>query len=185
MTPKHVASRHSRHTFPNVATATSAQTAMWPVILPNALGLLLTSLLFSSRNAPDTLQFHLRHEHAVTAANHIVFADVPRNNLHLAATPFVVNTTPLRTHRPSSSLAYSKAIRRSRQHAQSSLLDWWDEEVQGPDVRSRETLLTLAKMTFDAYLEPSDADWYKLGPQWNKVSILLSYASPLKYEHHP
>ncbi|KAF8734284.1 hypothetical protein AX14_003453 [Amanita brunnescens Koide BX004] len=94
---------------------------------------------------------------------------MPRNIPHLAATPFVVYTTPLTTHRPSSSLAYSKAIHRSRHHAQSSLLDWWDEEVQGPDVKSRETLSTLAKMTFDAYLEPSDQEWYQLGPQWNKT----------------
>ena len=47
--------------------------------------------------------------------------------------------------------------------------------MQGPDVKSRESLLTLAKMTFDAYLEPSDKEWYEPDPQWNKVSPFSSY----------
>ncbi|KAF8352170.1 Alpha/Beta hydrolase protein [Amanita rubescens] len=144
---------------------------MWPAILPSPLRLLLASFLFPSYASQNTLQFYLRHEHAVSATNHIVFADVPGKSLLLdaAATPFVVNTIPLKTHRPSSLLAHSQAIRRSREHAESSLLDWWGEEVQGPDVESRESLLTLAKMTFDAYLEPSDKEWYELDSQWNKT----------------
>ena len=155
----------------------SSWSAMWPAILPSPLRLFLASLLFPSDTSQNTLQFHLRHEHAVSATNHIVFADVPGNSPLLAAvpTPFVVNTAPIRTHRPSSLSAHSKAVDRSRQHAQSSLLDWWGEEVQGPDVESRESLLTLAKMTFDAYLEPSDKEWYEPDPQWNKVSPFLSY----------
>ncbi len=158
---------------------------MWPAILPSPLRLLLASLLFPPDTSQNTLQFYLRHEHAVSATNHIVFADVPGNSLlDAAATPFVVNTAPLITHRPSSLLAHSKAIHRSRQHAQSSLLDWWGEEVQGPDVKSRESLLTLAKMTFDAYLEPSDKEWYELDPQWNKVSPFPSHGLRCEHDGH-
>ncbi|KAJ8503022.1 hypothetical protein ONZ45_g11213 [Pleurotus djamor] len=45
----------------------------------------------------------------------------------------------------------------------------WEEpeEVVGPDVESRETLLELARMANDAYLEPGETGWYDLGEEWN------------------
>ncbi|KAG5337287.1 hypothetical protein C0989_009933 [Termitomyces sp. Mn162] len=46
-------------------------------------------------------------------------------------------------------------------------LQWNEEEVIGPDVESRETLLELAKMTNNAYLCDDDPDWYDLGDSWN------------------
>jgi lipase ATG15 len=52
---------------------------------------------------------------------------------------------------------------------QSQSLDWEEEIVPGPDVESRETLLTLAKMSNNAYVEPGDAYWYDLGERWNKT----------------
>jgi hypothetical protein len=39
----------------------------------------------------------------------------------------------------------------------------------GPDVESRATLLELAKMTNNAYVEPDDPAWYDLGANWNDV----------------
>ncbi|KAF8635613.1 hypothetical protein AX15_000253 [Amanita polypyramis BW_CC] len=141
---------------------------MFSAILPSALRLLLASLLVRPDNSEDSLQFYLRHEHAITSTKRIVFADVPIHH-DLQSSSFIVNTRSIRAHRPSSSLAYLEAIDRSRRYAQSSLLDWWDKDVRGPDVESRETLLTLAKMTYNAYLEPSGRDWYELGPYWNNT----------------
>lgn len=60
---------------------------------------------------------------------------------------------------------------RSMRHMQDELqpLTWDEIPVAGPDVEKRETLLQLAKMTYDAYYEPGDKDWYDLGPDWNTV----------------
>lgn len=58
---------------------------------------------------------------------------------------------------------------------QSTSLDWDEDEIDGPDVTDHDTLLTLAKMTFDAYVEPSDSTWYDLGDRWNSVSIFDLY----------
>ncbi|KIL68456.1 hypothetical protein M378DRAFT_158256 [Amanita muscaria Koide BX008] len=137
---------------------------MFSTVLPNALRFLLTSLLWPSNSPRNVLKFDLRHEHAVTPANHIAFANIP-TSLHPLS--FEINTYPMKTYRPSSFEAHSEAMRRSLRLAQSSPLDWWDKEVQGPDVNNRTTVLTLAKMTYDAYMEPSDQEWYELGPDWN------------------
>jgi len=48
-------------------------------------------------------------------------------------------------------------------------LDWLEDEIIGPDVEKRETLLELAKMTNNAYVEPEDPAWYELGSEWNVV----------------
>lgn len=51
----------------------------------------------------------------------------------------------------------------------------WASKISGegdyplPDVTDRETVLTLAKMSFDAYTRPSDADWVDIGDKWNTV----------------
>jgi lipase ATG15 len=144
---------------------------MFSGLVPNALRVLLASLLLPEGTSRNFLQFNLRHEHAVASMNHIVFANVPKS-IHQWQSkhqPFITNTSSIRTYYPSSFAAYSNAIHRSVRHSQSSLLDWRDDEVQGPDVDSRETVLTLAKMTYDAYLEPSDREWYELGSDWNYV----------------
>ena len=54
-------------------------------------------------------------------------------------------------------------------YSQSTLLNWGEEEIVGPDVESRETLLALAKMTSNAYLQPDDKEWYSLGKNWTTV----------------
>lgn len=41
--------------------------------------------------------------------------------------------------------------------------DWDDVEVDAPDVTDRQTILTLAKMTSNAYTLPTADDWYPLG----------------------
>jgi putative lipase involved disintegration of autophagic bodies len=51
-------------------------------------------------------------------------------------------------------------------------LNWEEEEIIGPDVEKRETLLLLAKMANDAYVEPNDPAWYELPGEWNIVRLL-------------
>ena len=84
---------------------------------------------------------------------------------------------------------------------QSQSLNWEIEDVPGPNVESRETLLTLAKMTNNgmlcvlicvrilfnecqsAYVEPGDPAWYDLGEDWNSVRMFfLTRAVPLLEE---
>lgn len=40
--------------------------------------------------------------------------------------------------------------------------DWDDVEVDAPDVTDRQTLLTLAKMSSNAYTTPEESNWYPL-----------------------
>ena len=61
-------------------------------------------------------------------------------------------------------------------------MDWKEDEIIGPNVESRETLLELAKMTNNAYLEPDDAGWYSLNETWNVVRLFpffLAFFFPL------
>lgn len=57
---------------------------------------------------------------------------------------------------------------------QSDALLWEETDVVGPNVTNRMTLQTLAKMTNNAYYEPSEKGWYDLGPDWNAVRHVIS-----------
>lgn len=53
-------------------------------------------------------------------------------------------------------------------------MDWEEDEIVGPNVESRETLLELAKMTNNAYLQPNETGWYSLNETaWNAVRLYL------------
>lgn len=57
--------------------------------------------------------------------------------------------------------------------ARSDFSIWDEDEIVGPDVNDRNTLLTLAKMTSNAYFNgPSEKGWYDLGQEWNNVCIV-------------
>jgi putative lipase involved disintegration of autophagic bodies len=57
-------------------------------------------------------------------------------------------------------------------------MHWEEHEVLAPDVESRHTLLGLAKMTNNAYVnETGDPYWYDLGGNWTSVSVNESSAS--------
>ncbi len=56
---------------------------------------------------------------------------------------------------------------------QSAALNWQENEVSGPDVMRRETLLLLAKMTSNTYFEPHNRGWYNLTDEWNVVGYSL------------
>jgi hypothetical protein len=124
----------------------------------------------------QTLTFQLRHFHVVTPSAHVYFADAPSSPsiLNADTQPLSISTAPVRTPRPISAAAFSEA-RAFSMHAQSAALDWEDHEIPGPDVTKRETLLLLAKMTSNAYVEPDTDAWYNLTDEWGIVRSLGSF----------
>ncbi|KAH9927261.1 alpha/beta-hydrolase [Fomitopsis serialis] len=137
---------------------------MFPNLLPNALQYLLASFLWSKDSSPrePPLRFELRHIHALANSSRVVFADVHPASSSFAAEDYGVGTKPMTVHRPTSHALFSSARFRGLTNVP------WDEiELEGPDIQDRETLLTLAKMTNNAYSEPTDSDWYDLGPDWD------------------
>lgn len=129
------------------------------------------------------LQFELRQVHAVSSDSaHVIFSDVsPRalNTLHAADDPtastkavYGVRSRMATVYRPSSPAAHAQARLRSLRFGENERLDWFPDEIEGPDVEARETLLELAKMTNNAYVEPDDPAWYDLEGRWNVVRAL-------------
>jgi hypothetical protein len=126
----------------------------------------------------DVLTFHLRHVHAATSSAHVYLSDVP-HDLSLASggdfdflsTPLSISTSPVRTTRPSSLDEFTVA-RHMSMRGQSGMLGWEVDEVSGPDVTRRETLLLLAKMTSNSYFTPGTNGWYDLTDDWDVVRRL-------------
>lgn len=137
---------------------------------------------------PSSLQLELRHLHAVDPSSaHVIFSDVSQDAIktlsYMNSNDPSTSTKPsysirprrTKTYRPSSFAAHAQARMRSLHFGESEKLDWEEEEIESPDVESRETLLELAKMTNNAYVDPEDPAWYDLNGRWNIVSpILLS-----------
>lgn len=144
--------------------------------LPATLQLLLASVLWP--NAPAQvaqtsewpLRFQLKHLHGVTNGTRTIFHNVPAA---LAPETFSLTTAPLTAHRPPSLAAFHSARWRSYALGQSEALGWEPVDVRAPNVSSRANLLTLAKMTNNAYSDPADKDWYELGDDWGVVSSWL------------
>jgi lipase ATG15 len=126
----------------------------------------------SSVPSRNTLNFQLRHLHAVTPSAHVYFADVPpHSSLHTNAQPLSIPVSPVRTARPQSAAAFAEA-RALTMRRQSATLDWHEDVIPGPDASKRETLLLLAKMTSNAYVEPNTDGWYNLTDEWDIVRHL-------------
>ncbi|KAL5490647.1 ATG15_1 [Sanghuangporus weigelae] len=149
---------------------------MFPA-LPSALQLLLTPLLLAVkpelgqdqavlRNVSPSHTFSLRHAHAIANGSRIVFANVPQS---LLAEQHVLNSRLIQTYRPSSFGAFSLA-RESYLNGMTDADLWIQSTIPAPDVNHRETLLTLAKMTNNAYYEPAEKEWYALDPSWGNDS---------------
>ncbi|KAM6504285.1 alpha/beta-hydrolase [Amanita muscaria] len=125
---------------------------------------------FSSRPAPappkddKILNFELRHYHAVSADAHVAFSDAPPSAQLLDA-PYTIRTRNISTFRPPSFQEFSR-VRSLSRHGAAESLHWDEEEIPAPDVESRQTLLLLAKMTNNAYVEPDSVEWYKLDGNW-------------------
>lgn len=125
------------------------------------------------KSEPTPLQLELRHQHALSPDAHVVFSDVPQAPRSAITegngTTYTIKTKKISSFRPPSFRAHEAARTRSIRHAQSTDLPWWEEEIVGPDVEHRETLLELAKMTNNAYVTPDDAAWYELRDEWDNV----------------
>ncbi|KAJ7707369.1 alpha/beta-hydrolase [Mycena rosella] len=146
-------------------------------MLPAALTTLLVTLLSLLTDFPDVdnlpsppppLSFELRHLHAVSPSAHVVFADVPRRAAVLSENAHTVQTRTIRTFKPPSFALHAQARAQSMRFGQSLLQDfpWEEEEIPAPDVEDRNTLLELAKMSNNAYVDPDDPAWYELGANW-------------------
>lgn len=132
----------------------------------------------SFTHGPTRLQFELRHQHAVSSDAHVMFSDIPQPPplsvfTNGNETTYTIPTKRISTFRPPSFQAHEAARLRSIRHAQSTDFAWWEDEIIGPDVEQRETLLELAKMTNNAYVTPDDAAWYELDEAWNDVRLFF------------
>ncbi|EIN09963.1 alpha/beta-hydrolase [Punctularia strigosozonata HHB-11173 SS5] len=110
-----------------------------------------------------SLRFGLRHEHAVSPSGHVSFSDISRSPDLYALRAHSVKRQRLHYFNAEQYLL----ARRSRLHVTSKDNPWEEDEIIGPDVESRETLLLLAKMTNNAYLNPGETGWYDLGEGWS------------------
>ncbi|KAJ3547454.1 hypothetical protein NMY22_g1643 [Coprinellus aureogranulatus] len=155
-----------------------------------------TSSQNGARRQLEPLKFELRHLHAVSEDARVVFHDVDREGYRawaaqqqyqnsipqldnsgsspLPLSPpdtssslYTIPTRHLTTYRPPSFAEHAAARVLSAKFGQSAWLNWEEEEIVAPDVDKRETLLLLAKMANDAYVEPSDPAWYELPGGWN------------------
>ena len=160
-------------------------------MLPTSVGSLLVHF-FSffignqhiGNNVSPTLKFELRHLHAVSSSATVLFSDVSSPDLlqtHTLSDPsgstkatYSIQTSLIKTHRPSSFASFSNARLRSLQFGENEWVGWKEDEIMGPNVESRETLLELAKMTNNAYLEPDEPGWYGLNETWNVVRLFSS-----------
>ncbi|THH32237.1 hypothetical protein EUX98_g1940 [Antrodiella citrinella] len=155
------------------------------MFLPSTLLTFLSSLLFTAPTPPLTpptrgLQFTLRQYHAVTQDARVLFHDLP-SAASVVSESF---SEPLRTRRvplhrprvpdywrnPNNHVGLKRkggGIHGGDGYDFNGGGDWEEDEVDAPDVERRETLLALAKMTNNAYLEPDEAGWYDLGGTWN------------------
>lgn len=162
------------------------------MLLTSAASLLVPLLSWLSGDKPSNgqhhelplLQFELRQLHAVSADSaHVMFSDVSSQALNSLAAindssgstkaSYGVHTRRAKTYRPSSFEAYTRARVRSMRFGENEWLDWEEDEISSPDVESRTTLLELAKMTNNAYVEPDDPAWYDLDGKWNIVCNAL------------
>lgn len=144
--------------------------------LPTTLLTLLTSFFNpfpQQQQQKQELKFTLRQYHAVTPDARILFHDALSPSPSLSHTTsdsesepaYEVRTRRVRVHRPR-----PRSIRTEDGNGDGGGGGWEEDEVDAPDTESRETLLLLAKMTNNAYLEPGEAEWYDLPGEWNVVS---------------
>ncbi|KAF8176581.1 alpha/beta-hydrolase [Mycena galopus ATCC 62051] len=147
-------------------------------MLPAALTTLLVSLtsLFTDSpvetapaSSPPALSFELRHLHAVSSSAHVVFADVPQRTGILSENSHTLQTRTISSWKPPSFALHAKARAQSMHFGQSLLQDfpWEEDEVTAPDVEDRNTLLELAKMSNNAYVDFNETGWYQLGANWS------------------
>ncbi|KAF8510341.1 Alpha/Beta hydrolase protein [Gautieria morchelliformis] len=96
-----------------------------------------------------------------------------QNTIHGTRDSYTLMTRMTKTHRPSSFASFARARMKPfpwGDEDEPEELSWSEDDVLGPDVTNRESLLHLAKMTNNAYAYPNNGDgreWYDLGHNWN------------------
>ncbi|CAG8549591.1 19159_t:CDS:2 [Gigaspora margarita] len=68
--------------------------------------------------------------------------------------------------KPSNKHTVEEFQEKSKNDQISLIMDWKEEHELLPDVSDRETVISLAKMTYNAYTEITDGDWYDLGENY-------------------
>ncbi|KAJ3530107.1 hypothetical protein NMY22_g8714 [Coprinellus aureogranulatus] len=133
--------------------------------LPLAIQSLVSTYLWTS-HAPETplyppLTFELRHQHGLTNTSRVVFSDVSTAGFGQGDV-YRVPRRRMRVPRPSSHAAFSAAREMSMKQGMNMALKWWDDEIEGPDVTTRDDLLQFAYMAFNAYYPDNTTEWYDL-----------------------
>ncbi|THH08706.1 hypothetical protein EW145_g2524 [Phellinidium pouzarii] len=114
-----------------------------------------------------SLSFSLRHQHAIANDSRVFFADVPPS---LTDNQHVLKFRNIQMHRPRSYDAFTAARTNALLNMETDAELWVKSTIPAPNVEDRETLLTLAKMTNNAYFGHSSKDWYPLEPYWGNIS---------------
>jgi lipase ATG15 len=185
-------------------SAASSVHSPWTSMFVISLAFFCLNILVSSCAATkDTsLVFELRQQHAATYDGQVVFANIPSSRAPSLAqdntqAPYNLDVVPVKSYRVPQGISPISLSSRRRQRAKSQPKvaftpqsvsepqqsfpednwDWWDtDEILGPDISKRNTLLLLAKMTNNAYLEPDEAGWYDLGSDWTVVRTIMPFS---------
>ena len=159
-------------------------------LLPTSLQLLISPLLLylikdsgQQHDRTPSLQvkgFTLRHEHATTNDSRIIFSDANSRQSALSSTSgpsyHSLRYEDRVVYQPKSFDAFNTA--RTSDLTEVDL--WLESNIPAPRVDDRETLLTLAKMTSNAYFLPDEKGWYSLGSEWgNYVRLKKQYSCRL------
>ena len=135
--------------------------------LPTALHSLISLILWNSTPSPSTitpsLTFHLRHHHATANDSRILFSDIDSTaSFAQEETLFSIPTTTGKVYKPRSIEAFHTARRNPRQGF-TPALDWDDWDIASPDLSKKDTVLSLAKMSLNAYAaDNATGDWYDI-----------------------
>lgn len=143
----------------------------------------------SSHRTSDVLFSNEVHSPASIAADP-AYLDTPLP--HLAGLPLSVRTKRQVVRRPinNSRDRLNEYRRRSLLWQESTQEEWEDVEVDVPDVTDRQTIITLAKMSSNAYVAPDTDEWWPLDG-YNAVggiveradlSLSLSDGSPMQMD---
>lgn len=138
-----------------------------------------------------SVELQLRQYHAVAADAQILFHDADEQQFDSAYVPpstypsYAIRTKRTTSNRPFSFDEYMHTRSLSIRGEPYRQVEWGEDEVTAPDVGSRQTLLELAKMTNNAYLEPGEVGWYDLNGQWNVVCLFCRFLSLLKCNIRP
>lgn len=169
---QHVAPKQAK-SGPATAGRTLAQHLML-FNLPLAIQTLVSTFLWTAE-PPLTddlppLTFELRHQHALTDTSRIVFSDVKPSAGFAQQNVYRVPRRRMKIPRPPSKESFAAARKMSMEQGMSMSLDWRDDEVDGPDVSTKDALLQFAHMAFNAYYPDNTTEWYDVSDRgWDKV----------------